>query len=349
MAETSARRQSGYRIHRWGEEPNWEEFPLRPPSAGEAEVRVQACGVGLTVLNCIAGSLSEDPALLPRVPGHEIAGVVTAVGPEVSPDLIGRRVVAYFYLSCGSCPECAQGEDSRCRRLGGWVGVHRDGGYAPFAVLPVSNLIPLPEELDPMSATVVPDAVATPVHVAGRAGIEEGDRVVVIGAGGGVGIHMIQVAAMRGAQVAGLDVTAEKLEKIESMGARAVDSTEFSALGSIFDDGPPTVVVDLLGSRVGTLWAIDELGTGGRLVSLTTFRDRPVPFESRELVFRELSLLGSRYARKREVEVAARLVATGAVKAVIGEVTGPDGLLQLHDKLRSHRLVGRGALVWSEG
>jgi propanol-preferring alcohol dehydrogenase len=349
MAETTARSQWGYRIHRWREEPNWEEFPLRPPATGEAEVRVQACGVGLTVLNCIAGSLSDDPSLLPRVPGHEIAGVVTAVGSEVSPDLIGRRVVAYFYLSCGTCPECAQGEDSRCRRLGGWVGVHRDGGYAPYTVLPVSNLIPIPEELDPVSATVVPDAVATPVHVAERAGIGEGDRVVVVGAGGGVGIHMIQVAAMRGAQVVGLDVTAEKLEEIETMGARAVDSTEFSALGSLFDDGPPTVVVDLLGSIVGARWAIDELGTGGRLISLTTFRDRPVPFESRELVFRELSLLGSRYARKREVEAAARLVATGQVKAVIGEVTGPDGLLELHDRLRSHRLVGRGALVWSEG
>ncbi len=349
MAETLAESQSGYRIHRWGHEPVWEEFPRRQPAAGEATVRVEACGVGLTVLNCIDGNLSDDPSLLPLVPGHEIAGLVTAVGPDVTPDLIGRRVVAYFYLSCGSCTECGQGEDSRCRRLAGWIGVHRDGGYAPFTVLPASNLIAVPEGLDPVSATVVPDAVATPVHVAERAGIEERDRVVVIGAGGGVGIHMIQVVGMRGAQVAGFDVTPEKLEEIENLGARAVESTDFSALGSPFDDGPPTVVVDLLGSSEATRWAIDMLGTGGRLVSLTTFRDRPVPFESRELVFRELSLLGSRYARKREVVEAARLVASGAVRPMIGETTGPSGLLELHAGLRSHRLVGRGALVWGEG
>ena len=349
MDETLSQSQSGYRIHRWGHEPVWEEFPLRPPEVGEATVRVEACGVGLTVLNCINGNLSDDPSLLPVVPGHEIAGVVTAVGTDVAADLIGSRVVAYFYLSCGSCTECDQGEDSRCRRMAGWVGVHRDGGYAPFTVLPASNLIPVPEGLDPLSATVVPDAVATPVHVAGRAGIEKGDRVVVIGAGGGVGIHMIQVAATRGAQVAGFDVTAEKLEQIQGLGARAVESTDFSTLGSPFDDGPPTVVVDLLGSSEATRWAIDMLGAGGRLISLTTFRDRPVPFESRELVFRELSLIGSRYARKREVAEAARLVASGAVRPVIGEVTGPSGLLELHARLRSHLLVGRGALVWGEG
>lgn len=340
--------QSGYRIHAFGHDPTWEDFPIPSPGQGEVLVRVEACGVGLTVLNCINGDLAADPVLLPRVPGHEIAGTVVEVGEGSDPGLTGQRIVAYFYLSCGTCSECRSGESSRCSRLAGWVGVHRDGGYAPWAVLPTLNIIPVPPELDPVAATVVPDAVATPVHVAGRAAIGKADRVVVLGAGGGVGIHMVQVARLSGAQVAGFDITTDKLAEVERYGGRPVDSSDFSQLDptALFPEGRPTVVVDFLGAPNAIRWAIEALGPGGRLVALTTFRERPLSLESRELVFGELSLLGSRYARKSEVAEAARLVASGAISPVIGAVVGPDGIPGLHDLLRSGELVGRGALDW---
>ncbi len=348
MDESLPETQSGFRVQRWGEEPVWEEFQLRAPGEGEATIRVDACGVGRTVLNCINGDLSSEPALCPVVPGHEIAGTVRAAGAGVPPDLVGRRVVAYFYLSCGRCPECVRGDDSRCRHLAGWIGVHRDGGYARYSVLPASNLVVIPESVESLSATVIPDAVATPVHVVKRAAIEPEDRVVVLGAGGGVGIHMIQVAALRGADVVGLDVTRAKLAAIEELGTRSVDSSDLPGIGTLFVEGVPTVVIDLLGVAAMTRWAIDVLGPGGRLVALTTFRNRSVSFEPRELVFRELSLLGSRYATKSEVAEAARLVASGHVKPVIGEVTRPDGVPELHARLRSNQLVGRGAIDWSD-
>lgn len=339
-------RQEGYRVHRWGEAPRWEEFETPEPRSGEVLVRVDACGVGLTVLNCINGDLSDDSSLLPVVPGHEIAGTVVATGDRGQNDLVGRPIVAYFYLSCGECPECRADHDSRCRRLAGWVGVHRDGGYAPYSVLPARNVVAVPAGLDAVEATVVPDAVATPVHVANRAAIRGDDRVVVLGAGGGVGIHMVQVAVARGAEVVGTDVTHEKLAAVESVGASAVESPDFRTLGSPFGEEAPTVVVDLVGSVEATRWAIQSLGAGGRCVALTTFRDRPVPFESRELVFKEISIVGSRYATKEEVAEAARLVADGKVKPMIGEVASPTGVLELHDRLRSRRLIGRGALDW---
>jgi propanol-preferring alcohol dehydrogenase len=338
--------QTGYRIHAWGREPVWETFELLEPSLGEVKVEVEACGVGLTVLNSIRGDLGNGPGLLPRVPGHELAGVVSQVGPEVDDGLIGRRVVAYFYLACGSCAECLAGREPLCQRLGGYVGVHRDGGYAPHVVLPNANVIPIPSGLDPISATVVADAVATPVHVVTRAALTDEDRVVVIGAGGGVGIHMVQVARLRTEEVVGLDVTRAKLDAIESTGVRAVDSSDLSSLTDIFVKGPPTVVIDLVGSEAISSWALDALGPAGRLVALTTFVDRPVTIRYRDFVFREISLLGSRYATKAEVAVAADLVASGDVKPVIGQVVGPADLPSLHDHLRAGDLVGRGALRW---
>ncbi|TMC77657.1 MAG: hypothetical protein E6J09_06915 [Chloroflexi bacterium] len=133
---------TGYRIRAWGEDPVWEEFERTPPRAGEAVVAVDACGVGLTVLNAIQGDLTDDRATLPRVPGHELVGRVVETGAGVATDLVGRLVAAYFYLSCGSCPECLAGEDNRCRRLAGYVGVHLDGGYGSVVTLPARNLIP---------------------------------------------------------------------------------------------------------------------------------------------------------------------------------------------------------------
>jgi propanol-preferring alcohol dehydrogenase len=340
----------GYRVRNWGTDPEWEEMPDPTPGPDEVLVEVEACGVGLTVLNCINGDLSNDPALLPRVPGHELVGRVSAAGPGSGADLVGRRVVAYFYLVCGTCPACRAGTDPRCSRLTGWVGVHRDGGYAPRTVLPAHNAIPIPDEIDPVAATVIPDAVATPVHVAGRAAIGPDDRVVVLAAGGGVGIHMVQVALARGASVAGLDIVDRKLAEIESLGAVAVRSDDLAAVNAdaIFEDGPPTVVVDLLGIPGSMGWSLGALGMGGRMVALTTFRDRTEVVESRELVFREISVLGSRYANRAEVAEAARLLAAGSIRPIIGATSGPGDVLEIHDMLRSRALTGRGALDWRE-
>lgn len=340
----------GYRLHRWGEEPAWEELPQPDAGPDEVLVEVEACGVGLTVLNCCNGDLADDPALLPRVPGHELVGRVVSAGTGAGQALIGRRVVAYFYLVCGICPECVAGRDSRCRNLGGWVGVHRDGGYAPWAALPARNALPVPDALDPVGATVVPDAVATPVHICRtRAQVVPEDRMVVIGAGGGVGIHLVQVAQLCGARVAGLDIGEPKLAVVEQFGATAVDSRDFAAVDPIalWPDGPPTVVVDLLGTTASLAWAAAALGMGGRLAVVTTFPGRALPLDPRDLVFRELSVVGSRYASRAEVGLAADLVAAGRVRPVIGTVTGPDGVLDLHRQLREGALLGRGALRWT--
>lgn len=334
----------GYRVEQWGSDPVWLELPNPTAGPGEVLIDVEACGVGLTVLNCINGDLDNAPELLPRVPGHELVGRVVAAGPGADTSLIGRRVVAYFYLTCGTCPACQAGRDPQCVNLAGWVGVHRDGGYAPQVALPSGNVIVVPEELDPIAATVVPDAVATPVHVANRAAIGPDDRVAVFGAGGGVGIHMIQIARLRGAEVAGLDLA--KFEDIEALGVRPIDASDLASLDEIFPTGPPTVVVDLVGRAETARWAVDHLAMDGRLVMMTTFPDRAVEVEARDLVFRELTIYGSRYSWKSQVAEAARLVADGSVKPIIGEVRGPADVLTIHDQLRAGTLVGRGALDW---
>ena len=256
--------------------------------------------------------------------------------------------MAYFYLSCFRCRWCLAGRESRCENLRGWYGVHRSGGYAPFSVLPAGNTVPLSESIPAVQATVIPDAVATPVHVCRtRLGLGPGDRVAVIGAGGGVGIHMVQVAAACGASVIGLERGDEKLALVESFGATAEESSDFDAVELSDFDGRADAIIDLLGTRDSLAWSVSRLATGGRVCVLTTFRGVEVPVQTREMVFREMSVLGSRYASRSELLETAAMVERGDVQPVVGVSTGPREVESIHELLRAGRLEGRGALVWS--
>ena len=337
-----------FRLHHWDQALTLEEVARPAPGEGEMLLEVIACGVGQTVLNCIRGDLGQDRADLPRTPGHEVVGTVVEVGPGVDRSRMGEIVVAYFYLFCGACPRCLAGTEDLCERLAGYLGVNRDGGYAELVTIPARNAIRLPQGIDPVLATAIPDAIATPVHVARRARIRPQDRVAVVAAGGGVGVHMVQVARAYGADVVGLDVGADKLARLEStLGVAVVDSSDFSLVRLPWRGTPgPDVVIDLLGSPASLGWALGALGTAGRLVVLTTFREVEVPVSPRELVLRELSVLGSRYATRYEVDLAARLVQSGRVKPIVGRREDPGSLEAIHDDLRAGRLLGRGALVW---
>jgi propanol-preferring alcohol dehydrogenase len=256
-------------------------------------------------------------------------------------------VAAYFYLVCGECEACTAGRDANCANLEGWLGVQRDGGYAPFACLPVRNVIALPEGIDAVDGTVIPDALATPVHVCmERARIRPGERVAVLGAGGGVGIHMVQVARLCGAEVFGFDVHAQKLSMIEELGIDPIDSSDFDAVTRAWIGPPPDVVIDLLGTERSTAWALSALGQRGRLVMLTTFRGIASSVAPRDVVLGELSIMGSKYASRAEVRTAADLVARGLIRPIIGSVVPAEDVLSMHEQLRSGQLIGRGALRW---
>jgi D-arabinose 1-dehydrogenase-like Zn-dependent alcohol dehydrogenase len=336
-------------IEAWGGELLDGERPRPAPGDGEALVRVEACSIGLTVLNCIRGDLGADDADLPRVPGHEIVGEIAEVGRGVDPARVGERVMAYFYLCCGECRRCLEGPESLCERLAGVIGVHRDGGYAEYTALPARNLLPLPRGLDAGEATAIPDAIATPVHVAGHASIRPGDRVAVTAAGGGVGVHMVQVARVFGADVAGLEVVPEKLRFLEEeLSAAAVDSSDFGSVELPASwHGRADVVVDLLGTRASLTWAGSALAPMGRLVVLTTFPGVDFEVSPRELVFSHTSIIGSRYASRAELGTASRMAASGRVRPIVTRVVDAGGIDEVHDQLRRGELIGRGAVSWA--
>jgi propanol-preferring alcohol dehydrogenase len=218
-----------------------------------------------------------------------------------------------------------------------------------MCVLPAFNALRLAPRLDPVAATTIPDAIATPVHVARRTGVRPGSRAVVIGAGGGVGVHMVQVAAAFGADIVGLDVDEAKVAYLErELGVAAIDSSDFGRIRL-----PPSwhgradVVVDFVGTNESLEWGVACLDANGTLVCTTTFPGRSFAVAPRDLVMTQATVTGSRYASRYEVGVAASLVASGRVRPVVGRRVDLDGLESLHDELRQGTLLGRGALLWA--
>lgn len=318
------------------------------PEVGPTDVlvEVEATGVGRTVHNVVQGNLGDDPADLPRIPGHEVVGTVVETGAGVTHVGAGDRVAAYFHVVCGHCRACRAGDDSLCANHGGWISVDTDGGYAEYVSLPGRNAIAIPDGIPAAEATVVPDAVATPYHVATqRAAIERGDRVAVLGAGGGVGIHMVQVARYFGADVTAVDVASEKLDRCEAVGATAVHDPGPDADLSALSADRYDAVVDFTGDAALLEASVDLLGPRGTLVNLTTFPGNEMALSPRAQVMDELAVVGSRYCAKHELQRAGELVAEGAVDPVVSEVTDLDGTPALLRRVVENDVVGRGAMV----
>ena len=204
--------------------------------------------------------------------GHEIAGEVvevglgvTSVASGVTSLAPGERVTAYYYLACGDCRWCRMGREPLCPHSRGTIGRAIDGGYADYCVLPAWNLVPLPASLPyadrPAEVAVISDAIVTPVKVARRARIAALQRVAVIGAGGGVGIQMVQVAKLHQARVVAADLGQAKLDLARQMGADEV----VDAANQLRSDmlGECDVVIDFVGSpetAQAGLTASDEPG-----------------------------------------------------------------------------------------
>jgi D-arabinose 1-dehydrogenase-like Zn-dependent alcohol dehydrogenase len=330
------------------------EVPTPEPGPGEVLVQVKACGVGLTVVNTCTGRMGGPSGeIRNRIPGHEIAGVVAGLGPGASQFKQGDRVLVYFYLTCDRCKWCRRGRNSLCDNFRGYVGRDVDGGYAEYVKLPENNLFALPDGIDDVAATTIPDAIGTPVHACGsRADVRPGDRVMVVGAAGGVGIHMLQVARLYGAEVIAVDIDDAKLERTREYGAEHL--VNFEGLGAqtaaeavkqaTAGEGAD-VVIDMVNSAETLRWGYELLAKGGRLVNLGTHPGVELALWPGSLVQKEATVTGSRYHSKAEYLQAIELVRTARIRPVVSRTTPLDGVQAMHDELLAARFFGRGATI----
>jgi len=335
-------------VGKWGEVFKIEDRPDPQPAPGEAVMKVRAAGVGLTLVTMRTGIFGGTA---PRIMGHELGGDIIAVGDGVENVKIGQRCAVYFYLNCGHCRWCRNGRETLCENHGGYVGVHRDGGYAEFVSLPSENFLPIPDNLDYEGAAIAADAVNTPWHcMRERAQINPHDDVMLVGAGGGVGIHGVQVAKVFGARVIAVDISEEKLELASKWGAdevvnfRAIE--DLAAEAKRLTDGKGVdAAIDFVGKPETFQACIDGLAVGGRAVVIGA-QPGDVKVNPVNLVITEQIVTGSRHSTRAELIETMNIMARGLVTPVVGKRLHFTEVEELFQDLQDEKLLGRGALTY---
>jgi len=323
-----------------------EDVPIPQPNADEVLIRVKACAVDQFDLTIRDGKFPT--AKTPIILGHEIAGVVESVGSNVDNFQAGDRVTSTLYLTCGRCRYCLTGRETICADFKGYVGIHTPGAYAEYTTIPAVNLVKIPESISFPQGSVLANAIGTPYHaLTKRARLQPGERIIVTGAGGGVGSHAIQLAKMMGAFVMAVDIGEEKLSLARELDADVVfdgSKGDFSDAAREWTNGEGVdVVLELVGTKTFDS-SIKSLSRGGRMVIVGSHTGTELKASPQAMIANEWEILGSRNVTKRELAEVVSLVVAGKVKPIVTGTYPLEEAEALHQRLRKQEIIGRVVL-----
>lgn len=267
-----------------------ESVPIPEPGEGEVRVRVSACGICGSDLNLFHGGLMRPGV----IPGHEIAGIVDAVGPGVSRVSEGEHVAVEPFRSCGECDECRSGRDPVCRSSQ-LLGIQAHGGLAEYLVAPEKRMFPAPADLGP-EITALAEPLAVSLHGLRRGGFEKGSRILILGAGSVGLLGLFGARAMGAGEIWTTARYPHQAELAERLGATRV-LTEAEATRENLDRLGRSHPIDMVLETVGGKADILDDGAaavrpGGTLAVLGFFLGAlgvdPLP-----LLMKEVSLVWS--------------------------------------------------------
>jgi propanol-preferring alcohol dehydrogenase len=255
-------------------------------------VRIKAAGICHSDAHYRAGVSSVGP--LPLTPGHEVAGVVEALGPGTVRTRIGDRVALHYLVTCGQCHACNRGQEQFCE-TGQMIGKHRDGGYAEYICVPERGVIPLPDQIPFEWAAVMMCSSATSFHALRKARLQPGETVAVFGAGG-LGMSAIQLAKGLGAtDVYAVDINRDKLVLAASFGAIPVDASQadpVELIRHLTNGRGVDVSLELIGLPLTMRQAVQVLANQGR-AALAGITRKPFEVDSYfEVIGREAEIIG---------------------------------------------------------
>lgn len=278
--------------------PTVEDVPDPTPKEHGVVLRVKATGLCRSDWH---GWMGHDPDIkLPHVPGHEIAGVIEAVGKDVARWKIGDRVTLPFVCGCGDCPQCMSGNHQVCDRQF-QPGFTHWGSFAEFVAVNYAdiNLVGIPNEIDYVTAASLGCRFATSFRAIVAQGKVSAGQWVAIHGCGGVGLSAIMIANALGANVVAIDIADEKLELARSVGAHSIlNATKLKdvveSVRSITKGGAH-VSLDALGNPVTCFNSIANLRKRGKHVQVGLMladHSRPiVPMD--KVIANELEIIGS--------------------------------------------------------
>ena len=305
------------------------DAPRAKLEAGQVRVAVEACGV------CHRDLLDREgrfPFLqLPITPGHEAAGHVVEVGEGVKDLAPGDRVGTMHRDSCGACAACEAGQTSLCSRAAWVFGLLADGGYASEIVAPASAFYRVAADLPAAHAAVLHCTFGTAYRdLAVLARLRRGERVLVTGANGGVGVAAVQIAARLGAHVVALVRDAAHEPFVRELGAHEVVLDTAKA-------DPVDVALDAVGAPT-FLPALRALRPGGRMVVVGNVTKEKVGLNLGFVITRGLEIVGGSGATREDMRALLALHAAAPLRFVVART------MPLAEADQAQRLVKAGGL-----
>jgi D-arabinose 1-dehydrogenase-like Zn-dependent alcohol dehydrogenase len=317
------------------------DIPTPEPQPHEVLVRVQACGVCLSDVHLIDGSL---PGQLDVVtPGHEPAGVIEKLGSAVPFWQVGQRVLMMAGRTCRTCRWCAAGQPENCETVQ-IMGFSYDGAWAEYVVVPAVALVPVPDDVPIEQAAICADAVSTPyAALLERAQLRPAESIAIWGVGG-LGFHAVKLARLMGAApIIAFDPLEDARKRALSAGADAAFDPQ--------EDDPATVVRQLTGGR-GVDVALDVVGSTAILAQAETCLARRgrlvmvgMSLEPTQLgpgalfSVQSQTLMGHLGYSKAHLDQLVRLVSAGRLDLSdsISDIVGLDDVVDAVDRLATHR------------
>ncbi len=264
------------------------EREIPQPGPGSVRIRVEACGV------CHSDSLTKEGAFpgirYPIIPGHEVTGVIDAVGPDTPRWQVGQRVgVGWNGGYCGYCDACRRGDFFVCQTSTDITGLTRDGGYAEYMVAPITALAPLPDGVSPTDAAPLMCAGVTTFNCLRHSGAGPGELVAVHGLGG-LGHLGVQFAAKMGFRTVAIARGADKEPLARKLGAaHYIDGDAGDAAAELARLGGAKAILATVTNAAAMQSVIPGLGVEGSLFIIGAVPSLTVP---------PLQLLGRRQAVK---------------------------------------------------
>jgi acryloyl-coenzyme A reductase len=323
-----------------------ERIPDPTPGPKDLVIKVDACGVCFHDIVTRNGTLKAG-VHMPCILGHEISGTVVAVGKDVRGFRTDDRVATVQrYHICGSCRYCRTGRETLCpdrKFTGDWGLV---GGYAEYVAIEDDNVALVPEPVALQDASIVACAIGTILNAIREVGrLSPGESALVAGAGGGLGMHAVQLARLAGAHVIAQTTSADKADRIRALGAHDVivheRGQDFSGAVKKATGGKGVdVAIDNVGSQLFEPIR-RSMGIGGRWIMIGQLTGQFVPFNPAQLFLKNVSMLSATSTTRKQLEDCLALVARGAVKPIISLALPLQKAAEAHALVESGKAAGR--------
>lgn len=284
-----------------------------PPAATEVQIEVAYTGICGTDLHVFHGEM-DSRVTLPAILGHEMSGIVSAIGSAVTQWSVGEHVTVMPLDWCDNCPACRAGNQHVCQNLN-FIGIDSPGSLQGSWNVSQDVVVHLPDDLRlDHAALVEPTAVA--VHDVRRSGLVAGEKTVVIG-GGPIGVLIATTARYFGADVVVVELDATRRQAVADLGFAILDpraEDQVAWVNEWSSDAGADVVFEVSGSAAAVLAATDLVKVRGRLV-VVAIHPEPRPIDLKRLFWRELTIIGTRVYERSDFETAVQLLTNGVIPA----------------------------------